>query len=475
MVRASELADVRVGTHRGYTRVVLETDAPASYRLGEPEEGTPPEIVLELDARSDGRAIASRGLLVTQIRVEPAGRGTTVRIALATVNVHVTETILSKPPRIVLDFRRLESRAPESPPRQEPNAKAPPAPSPPPTKAKATPAAAEERKLALEPAKPPPGPRAKPVPEPPPPPPAPPPKPRAAERPATEDLEALAPQIDEMPSAASPQRPPGREARTIVAREEFDKLSPDEQRKLPFFDLLPTLDLDETSTTALVELVFLDLRYYLRKPSGAPSPELRASVEQFQKDLGHEPTGTLLLGEFQELMRRMAAVHPVPVYPGNFSLVEEEGGVVLVQGTWQPQGSAPPDPIQTSEIRCERKESACVEATAVLFYGSGKALLDIGVAQWKVVRWSNERIVAKREAAPCFLDTLEVRFEGKKVSKSRRSKEGGECADRAPETARLGDGSRVGYEYFRRRWEEAHSGYSSAFGDAFRLPLAPAP
>jgi hypothetical protein len=116
-----------------------------------------------------------------------------------------------------------------------------------------------------------------------------------------------------------------------------------------------------------------------------------------------------------------------------------------------------------------------VEATAVLFYGSGKALLDIGVAQWKVVRWSNERIVAKLEAAPCFLDTLEVRFEGKKVSKSRRSKEGGECADRAPETARLGDGSRVGYEYFRRRWEEAHSGYSSAFGDAFRLPLATTP
>ena len=38
---AAQLIDVRVGEHRGYTRVVLELDALAAYQVTEPRDASP--------------------------------------------------------------------------------------------------------------------------------------------------------------------------------------------------------------------------------------------------------------------------------------------------------------------------------------------------------------------------------------------------------------------------------------------------
>lgn len=111
LAHASRLSEVRVGTHPGFTRIVLELDGPAGYRLHEPKVGAPQELVMEIDASSSAQQVTSRSPLVGEVRVEPSTRGSTVRIPLKRDDVHVTEMILAKPTRIVLDVRRFEAAA----------------------------------------------------------------------------------------------------------------------------------------------------------------------------------------------------------------------------------------------------------------------------------------------------------------------------------------------------------------------------
>lgn len=103
--RAAEVSEVRVGTHdKKHTRIVVELDAPAGYRLSAPQPGAAPELVLTLDASSEARQIPSKSPLVRKVQVEPSGAGSIVRVQLATADVAVKEMLLSNPPRLVFDL-----------------------------------------------------------------------------------------------------------------------------------------------------------------------------------------------------------------------------------------------------------------------------------------------------------------------------------------------------------------------------------
>jgi hypothetical protein len=103
--RAAEVSEVRVGTHdKKHTRIVVELDAAAGYRLSAPQPGEAPELVLTLDASSEARQIPSKSPLVRKVQVEPSGAGSIVRVQLATADVAVKEMLLSNPPRLVFDL-----------------------------------------------------------------------------------------------------------------------------------------------------------------------------------------------------------------------------------------------------------------------------------------------------------------------------------------------------------------------------------
>jgi hypothetical protein len=122
--RASRLSQVRVGTHEDRTRIVLELDAPAAYRVLPRAPGQGQEIRLSIEARSAARTVVSRSPLVRSVRVEPSGSSSTVSVALAQPGIELSETILSDPPRIVLDLSSpaAAARAPVVAPKPEPKA-----------------------------------------------------------------------------------------------------------------------------------------------------------------------------------------------------------------------------------------------------------------------------------------------------------------------------------------------------------------
>lgn len=150
---AATVEEVRVGTHDdGHTRIVVELDSMAGYRLQSPTAGGAPELIVDLDASSISRDVPSKSRVVKKVHVEPSADGSTVRISLATGDVAVKEMLLANPPRIVLDLKArgpipkstdVAEAAPAEPAKSEPEPTPekvavipPPAPTPTPTPAK---------------------------------------------------------------------------------------------------------------------------------------------------------------------------------------------------------------------------------------------------------------------------------------------------------------------------------------------------
>jgi hypothetical protein len=92
-----------VGKHPSYTRVVFELDEAVDYTIRPAGEAR--EIVVDLDAGSRRRVMTSRSDLVESVSIQPADGGAVAHIRLRQGPVHVTEMLLSNPPRIVLDLR----------------------------------------------------------------------------------------------------------------------------------------------------------------------------------------------------------------------------------------------------------------------------------------------------------------------------------------------------------------------------------
>jgi hypothetical protein len=138
---AARVSEVRVGTHDdGHTRIVVELDSPAGYRLQAPREGQKPELIVDVDATSIERDVPSKSRVVKKVHVEPSGAGATVHISLATGDVAIKEMLLANPPRIVFDLKArgpipksdavtdAAIEAPEEPASPEKVAVAPPTP-----------------------------------------------------------------------------------------------------------------------------------------------------------------------------------------------------------------------------------------------------------------------------------------------------------------------------------------------------------
>lgn len=112
---AAHLSQVRVGTHEDHTRIVLELDADASYRLAPPAAGGS-QLQIHLDADSAARHVASKSPLVKSVRVEPSQNGSTISVDLARSNVEVSEMVLANPPRIVFDLKQTGATTATAPP-----------------------------------------------------------------------------------------------------------------------------------------------------------------------------------------------------------------------------------------------------------------------------------------------------------------------------------------------------------------------
>ena len=102
---ASEIVDLRIGSHPEFTRIVFELDRPTGYRIerASPSPGVS-ELVVSIDATSIPRKVQNKDALIGLVTITPRGKGSSAEIRLAREGLRLKEMILSSPPRIVLDI-----------------------------------------------------------------------------------------------------------------------------------------------------------------------------------------------------------------------------------------------------------------------------------------------------------------------------------------------------------------------------------
>jgi hypothetical protein len=107
--RSVSIVEVRVGEHPAFTRVVFELDESSGYRVErETQADGSGELVVTIEASSEGRKIRSSSPLLDVVSVEESLGRATARIRLSEGSLALREMILTGPPRIVLDVMAPE-------------------------------------------------------------------------------------------------------------------------------------------------------------------------------------------------------------------------------------------------------------------------------------------------------------------------------------------------------------------------------
>jgi hypothetical protein len=218
------------------------------------------------------------------------------------------------------------------------------------------------------------------------------------------------------------------------------------------------------------------LRYYAELPSGELTPGFKEAVKDFQRSLGHEPTGELLLGEMTEIMKRLDTLDPerIMLPPGH---VYAMGGYASLQGTWVfAYGTPQAFPIQTSVIELDKSTMSGVEAMASVAYMSSP-ILQADLVRWRITKWDPQEIIAQNDAPLNASYTLTVDLTQKKAYMFRRHK--GEKifgeVELEPSILELVDGFQVSSDFHKKRQAEAREAYNLKYRAIYEklLPADP--
>jgi hypothetical protein len=181
--------------------------------------------------------------------------------------------------------------------------------------------------------------------------------------------------------------------------------------------------------TVAIEEMLHRLYFYQGIPTGTLNADLDAAIFRFQASVGAEPTGILLLGEFEELTWRANQTEIPEIRLPRFLTVFSIDGLALASGTWVAQDFEMDWPVQTSQIRCNFAAADCTEVTARITERDGAAAsLDLEWVSWVVISWSSAEIVAEDDTLPCILRTLILSIETDRVFEVRQGKLTEECA-----------------------------------------------
>jgi len=257
-----------------------------------------------------------------------------------------------------------------------------------------------------------------------------------------------------------------------VTPEQFAKLEPDEALRLPALEAIDVFGWSRREFVFVLENALIDLRYLYRAPSGRSSDALAAAVKAFQKDSGQKATGTILVGEFLDLIQRGNEFWQAPIVPGP-AFVSRKGEVVAAEGTWVSPDGPEPNPIQTTSIRCYRAADLCAMVTARVITeqdGEGwyhSAMLDLTLEgrDWNVTQWTDDRIEAQQQVGPCvtYRLTIDLRRDLATMATQPTGVEQCQAEIAPPRTYTLASGYEVAGRYWEERRERAHRLRSQAF------------
>jgi hypothetical protein len=249
-----------------------------------------------------------------------------------------------------------------------------------------------------------------------------------------------------------------------LTKEQINKLSKEKARILPAKELFSAVGISDKEFIFLVENMLLDLRYLFKRPTGKPSTELTAAIKQFQLDIGHKQTGILLAEEFEELGKRYDLIGFIPIYPSSTHILRV-GNLVSAKGTWVFEKDSIANPIQTTDIICQKTSGKCWVATAEISMNSGNAYLSVDIEEWIITKWNDYEVQAENDNSRCVNYTLTINTKNKEAYMFRRGKgiSGCEGIAESPSILKLVDGFDVGYKYYHERLKKRSEILSSAF------------
>lgn len=195
-------------------------------------------------------------------------------------------------------------------------------------------------------------------------------------------------------------------------------------------------------------------------------PRSDEGINQFQQDLGAEPTGDLTLGQFQELSRRQIRLFDTEVYVGGFGNALDiftAGPSLQVEGTWVLEGESIADPVNKSQLKCRRDRGVCsvVHAAVVIpriDSNDGTYMLEVSSEEFEIISWNTSQVIA-RTGRGCRSSILTININAKEVYEVTQNSSGEICdadplslpALGKPRIARLLPGWQNVYDWWRER------------------------
>jgi hypothetical protein len=211
------------------------------------------------------------------------------------------------------------------------------------------------------------------------------------------------------------------------------------------------------------------------------SESFEAAVRDFQRDLEHEPTGILTVGQIAELtyrngllkLGRVEMLNAVKAY----SLRDD---AATAQGTWTAAPAATLIPINEVRISCDRERSVCEESTTYVIVPGREswnmAFLVLNTSDsYTVSRWRRQgieatRLAGCREILLSITRTGEVtRTPGELIPEDQCSLPVGSQAEAAADllqTVVLANGSEIIHAEYQRLQALALSFLRRGFRDA---------
>lgn len=238
---------------------------------------------------------------------------------------------------------------------------------------------------------------------------------------------------------------------------------------------------DLQSLTVKLENALYNLHYYQQTPTGKMNPELKKAIKNFQKDMDKPATGELTVAQLYQLIGRYqqafpGGIHGREIYPEKLK-VQITNNIVAAQGTWlalnrEQQYTS----IESSEIRCNRRDNRCVEAMAMIVDGStqmaGYDRLTVGSMVWEITSWDSGEIVAENTLNPCVSYSLFIEPETKKVYLQYRYKGAQNCSHaegEAPTINQLVDGPTFAKKYYNQKERRQDNVYNPRYVERLRM------
>lgn len=173
-----------------------------------------------------------------------------------------------------------------------------------------------------------------------------------------------------------------------------------------------------------IEFMLSELKYHPGVPTGTVSGNLMEAVKKYQRKIGANPTGVLLVKQHHQLFLDYSKIKPPAVIPLGQKVVFGTSDIVVAKGTWVFRGDQQAHPIQLSRIECNRTTGICTHSLAVVQNTVQGNYLDLTNETFNITRWSGEEIVAENPAPKCVSYTLTIATRTRDVHQFRRSKGG---------------------------------------------------